>query len=124
MPKITNENWSLRGVAITGLADSEDFKKVTFGKQAILDSIHTTLHYIDIPDRYREIEFMLWSDTWETDLLPWVASGVHALVTDFGSQGDYFIESATPERIYDRIACSGVYYWRVAMKLRKGLNGY
>lgn len=88
------------------------------GQQGVLDSTETILHFGGTESYSREITAAIWSG-YASNFLPLVGSGYHVLVSDFGSEGSYYITACSPDRLQDFKQCAGNRVYRVNLTLKK-----
>lgn len=113
--KNVGETWSLAGVNIAVEKDSMDIPKLRYTEHAVLDSTQTVIMLWGSGLENRKITGVLWSDL---DIIQtYVGSGWVALVSDQGSEGNYFIESLDVQNLYDARADVPVY--RITVDMRK-----
>lgn len=98
MPKVTQPKGSIGGFNIYVEEDSLDMPVPRMARHGVLDSNQTVIHYSGKEAFKRNLKVVTLSG-YQTRFLPLVGSGYHALYTDKGYQGDYWITGATPERI-------------------------
>lgn len=120
MPQATTELWSLGGISMSVEKDSSDTPIMRMGELGPLDSSKTILHYGGTESYDRELTAVMWNYSgYVNTFMPLIGSGYHALVSDDGAQGDYFIQSCKPERLNDFISCSGNSPVRINIQLKK-----
>jgi hypothetical protein len=107
--------WTLGGERIYVEKDSGWQTKPRIGKIEILDSEQTIIHRAGRPSYNRSIQFVVFSG-YKDNILP-LCSGVQALVSDQGAEGNVHIESMQAERLRDISRTTPVF--RVTMECIK-----
>ena len=93
-----NETWTLGGVTIAVENDSLDYPIIRMGRLEPLEHNYSIGHYGGTESAARDIRFIILSG-YDDNLIPLVGSGYHALVSDQGAEGNYFITSVRGERL-------------------------
>lgn len=111
-----NETWTLGGVTITVENDSLDYPIVRMGRLEPLEHNYSIGHYGGTESAARDIKFTILSG-YDNNFIPLVGSGYHALVSDQGAEGNYFIASVRGERVQALNKLSPVF--KVTASLKK-----
>ena len=111
-----NETWTLGGLSIAVQDDSLDYPIVRMGRLEPLEHNYSIGHYGGTESAARDIKFTIFSG-YDDNLIPLVGSGYHALVSDQGEEGDYFIVSIRGERLQALNKLSSVF--KVTASLKK-----
>lgn len=111
-----NETWALSNINIAVEEDSLDYPVVRMGKQGPLEHNYSIGHHGGTEAMHRDLKFVLFSG-YEQQFLPLVGSGYHALVSDQGAEGDYFIAAVRADRLHANNQPKPVF--RITAELRK-----
>lgn len=109
------KTWSLGGISIAVEEDSLEYPALRISKHAILDTNETLLMYIASGWILRDVQAVIFSG-YTTGIVPLIGSGYHTLISDQGTEDDYFITNCRPQRLQALNKPNPVYRINVTLK--------
>ena len=109
--------WSYGGIRIAVEHDTLDYPKYRFVEHNVLDTLYTDIQKIGSGEILRSVRGVIFSGY--DQLLVFVGSGYHTLVSDQGIEDDYFLAGFQSSRLVATNYDTPVY--RITITLKKEL---
>jgi hypothetical protein len=121
--KDIGKTWSLGGIPLVVEKDSEDYIKPRIAELGPLDATYNYIHFGGTEALKRDLTTVLFTGYksypgTSEGLYGLIGSGYHELVSDQGTEGNYWITEAKTDRLQDIHRNTGANY-RITMKLIK-----